>query len=576
MDGHVPYPAELAREYRDKGFWLDKTITEVMDTCFERFGPHPLLISAQSGSVCTYQRFGALSTRLALHFKALGLKLYDRVILQLPNQPEVLLAYLAVLKAGGIPIMALPAHQEAEVGYFAKHADAVGLVIPSFFSKTDKQQMAVNIMREVPSLKLVMVAGGAPREGFLSLDQLLDDPIEKRAAADTMPRPDPDAPAVLQLSGGTTGVPKLIPRTHNDYVYNFLCNADVCQLNKDNVLLVAIPQEHNFALACPGFMGLASRGGCEVLSSVPSPDAAMAAIQAYGVTHWIAVPAMIIAMLNHPERHKYDLSSLKLILTGGSKLNPEVALRLRSELDCDVQQVLGMAEGPLFWTRRDDPNEVRFETQGRPQSPGEEFKIVEPGTENVVPSGELGELWCRGPHTIRGYYRAPEHNAKAFSADGFYKSGDLVRLHPSGNIVVEGRLKDCINRGGEKISAEEIENHILAYSKIDICACVSMPDPVLGEKVCAFVVLKSGQELSKAELNHFLLEKRRIAKFKLPERLEKLDAMPLTNVGKLNKVALRDMIAAKIEKENEDNIQPFQANPSPMPTINAHSLVKEA
>jgi non-ribosomal peptide synthetase component E (peptide arylation enzyme) len=323
-------------------------------------------------------------------------------------------------------------------------------------------------------------------------------------------------------------------------------------------------------------MGLASRGGCEVLSSVPSPDAAMTAIQEHRVTHWIAVPAMIIAMLNHPDRYAYDLSSLKMILTGGSKLNPEVAIRIRPELGCDVQQVLGMAEGPLFWTRLDDPDEVRFETQGRPQAPGEEFKIVDPGTEKDVAAGALGELWCRGPHTIRGYYRALEHNAKAFSEDGFYKSGDLVRLHPSGNIVVEGRIKDCINRGGEKISAEEIENHILAYPKIDICACVSMPDPVLGEKVCAFVVLKAGQNLSLGELNHFLLEKRRIAKFKLPERLEVVDAMPLTNVGKLNKVALREMIGAKLDAESKGNILTLNKKGGCPASPHAHPIVKEA
>lgn len=192
---------------------------------------------------------------------------------------------------------------------------------------------------------------------------------------------------------------------------------------------------------------------------------------------------------------------------------------------------------------------MRLRTQGRPQSPGDEFKIVDPVDDLEVKPGEMGELWCRGPHTIRGYFRAPEHNLKAFSADGFYKSGDLVRLHPSGNVIVEGRLKDCINRGGEKISAEEIENHILSVPQVDICACVGMPDPVMGERVCAFVVLRPGEELSLAELNRFLFEKRRIAKFKLPERLELLEAMPLTNVGKLNKVALRASIAEKLKQE---------------------------
>ncbi|MFH0730287.1 MAG: AMP-binding protein [Pseudomonadota bacterium] len=548
MEGFVPWPAEFAHRYRQEGYWQDKTISEVMDECFERFASNTLLVSAQNNRAYTYREFGDLVTRLALHLNALGLKLYDRVILQIPNQPEVLLTYFAILKAGGIPIMALPPHQEAEIGFFAKLADAKGMAIPSVFRKADKQQMAQNIMSETPSLDLVLITGGEPRPGFHSLDSLLADPIEKRVDSGILPKPDPDLPAVLQLSGGTTGIPKLIPRTHNDYVYNFLCNAEVCGLNQSTIMLMAIPQQHNFAIACPGFMGIAARGGCEILSDSPTPEAALELISRYRATHWTAVPALIIGMLNYPDRNGYDIGSLEMILTGGQKLNPEVALRIKPELDCDVQQVLGMAEGPLLWTRLDDPDEVRFTTQGRPQSPADEFKIVDTTSGQDVTPGEMGELWCRGPHTIRGYYRAPDHNAKAFSPDGFYKSGDLVRLHPSGNIIVEGRLKDCINRGGEKISAEEIENHILSAPQVDICACVAMPDPVLGERLCVFAVLKSGKELSLVDLNRFLLEERRIAKFKLPERLELVESLPLTNVGKLNKVALRAMIAEKLQE----------------------------
>ena len=191
-----------------------------------------------------------------------------------------------------------------------------------------------------------------------------EDPIEDRVSSDKLPRPDPDLPAVLLLSGGTTGIPKLIPRTHNDYVYNFMCNAETCKLDENIVSLIAIPQEHNFAVACPGLKGVLWKGGREVLSDNPSPVGMMELIDKYRVTHCVAVPTMIVGILNHPKRSQYDLSSLEVILTGGSKLNPEVALRIRPELGCDVQQVLGMAEGPLYWTRRDDPEEVKLNTQG--------------------------------------------------------------------------------------------------------------------------------------------------------------------------------------------------------------------
>lgn len=550
FEGFTQYPEEFSRSYREKGFWKDKTISQVLDERFIRYAENTILI-ADDGSRYTYQDFDTLVTRLALHLNVLGLKLYDRVVLQLPNDPQVLITYLAILKAGGIPIMALPPHQEAEIGYFAEFTSATALAIPDVFHKNDKQEMASNIMAEKSSaLELVLVSGGKPRTGFFSLDALLADPIEKRENPSILPLPDPDMPAVFQLSGGTTGIPKLIPRTHNDYVYNFLCNAEVCELNQNTVLLSTIPLEHNFAIACPGFKGVISQGGCAVISGNTSPQKTFELIQHHNATHWIAVPAMIIGLLNHPERSKYELSSLEVILTGGSKLNPEMARRIRPELGCDVQQVLGMAEGPLFWVRLDDPEEVKLHTQGRPQSDGDEFKIVDPFG-NEVPAGDVGELWCRGPHTIRGYYRAPEHNAKAFSEDGFYKSGDLVRLHPSGNVIVEGRIKDLINRGGEKISAEEVENHILAHPDVDNCACVAMPDQVLGERACAYIVLKPKSIMTLESLNEFLLNEQRIAKFKLPERLEIIEFLPLTNVGKVNKKTLRKMVSDKLSQEQQ-------------------------
>lgn len=548
MEGFTPWPKEFAERYRAAGYWLDRTISEVMDESFARYAPRTALITS-GGRELTYEDLGKLSTRLALHLVSLGLRPYDRLILQMPNITEVVITYLGALKAGAIPIMALFAHREAEISFFAKLSQARGIAIGTAWRGFDYEAMAADIQETNPQLEMILVAGGDPKSGNYSIDAMLQDPIEERVGVGDLPRPDPSLPAVLLLSGGTTGIPKLIPRTHNDYVYNFLCNADICKLAQDTVSLIAIPQEHNFAVACPGLKGVLSKGGCEVLSDNPSPEGMMELIAKHRITHCVAVPTMIVGMLNHPNRHRYDLSSLQVILTGGSKLNPEVALRIKPELGCDVQQVLGMAEGPLYWTRRDDPLEVKLYTQGRPQSQGDEFKVVDPTTGEEVPQGEVGELWCRGPHTIRGYYRAPEHNAKAFSEDGFYKSGDLVRLHHTGNVIVEGRIKDCINRGGEKISAEEVEDHILAHPAVGNCAYVAMPDPLLGERACAYVIARPGSSLDLKTLNEFLINERKIAKFKLPERLELVDAFPLTAVGKVNKKALRQMIADKMELE---------------------------
>ena len=550
MEGFTPWPEEFAQKYRAEGLWLDRTISEIMDESFIQHSTRTALITSE-GNRYSYEELRFLVTRLALHLNALGIHSYDRVVLQMPNIAEVVISYLAILKSGAIPIMALFAHREAEIGYFVEHSRAKALVIGASWKGFDYQAMAADLQATNRQIETVLVAGDEVRDGFYSIDDMLKDSIEDRIDSSTLQRPDPSLPAVLLLSGGTTGIPKLIPRTHNDYVYNFMCNADICQFDEETVSLIAIPQEHNFALSSPGLQGTLWKGGCEVLLNNPSPQAMMEAIERHHVTHCVAVPTMIIGMLNHPQRQEFDLSSLKAILTGGSKLNPEIAFRIKPELGCDVQQVLGMAEGPLFWTRLDDPEEVCLHTQGRPQSPSDAFKVVDPDNGEEVPFGEVGELWCRGPYTIRGYYRSPEHNEKAFSNDGFYKSGDLVRVHPSGNVIVEGRIKDCVNRGGEKISAEEVENHILAHPAVINCAYVAMPDPVLGERACACVISRQGAELTLDALNQFLLEERKIAKFKLPERLELMESFPLTAVGKINKVAIREMISEMVGSNSQ-------------------------
>jgi 2,3-dihydroxybenzoate-AMP ligase len=291
------------------------------------------------------------------------------------------------------------------------------------------------------------------------------------------------------------------------------------------------------------------RGGKVVLAPSPDPEALFALVESERVTHLAMVPAMTIAWLNHPARSRYDLSSLQVLQVGGSRLSPEVARRVPDELGCRVQQVYGMAEGLLNFTRLDDAPDVIADTQGRPVSAADEVRVVD-DDDHDVPPGAVGELLTRGPYTIRGYYRAAEHNAVAFTADGYYRSGDLVRQDAGGNFSVEGRKKDMINRGGEKISAEEIENLILAHPSVHLTAVVAMPDAVLGERACACIVLRGGASLTLPELVAFL-EQRGIARFKLPERLELLDALPLTSVGKVSKAVLRERVAAAVGAAGE-------------------------
>jgi 2,3-dihydroxybenzoate-AMP ligase len=377
---------------------------------------------------------------------------------------------------------------------------------------------------------------------------LANDPIEERRAQSALERlkPRPESPAVFQLSGGSTGLPKVIPRTHNDYLYNSYLLAARSGFDLGGIALIALPMMHNFPLAGAVQPGLLT-GGKIVLAQGTESQTVCELIAAEHVTWLCAVPAMVVNWLNAPAFKRADLSSLTSLAVGGARLNPEPARRVLNEIGPVLTQVYGMAEGLCCSTRRDDPEEVIVETQGRPVSEADEYQIVDDQL-NLVALGELGELITRGPYTIRGYYKAPEHNRIAFAPDGFYRTGDMVRLHPSGNFIVEGRNKDLINRGGEKISAEEIENLIITHPAVLNTAVVAMPDPVMGERACAYVVLREGASLNFAQLSSFI-EQKRIARFKLPERLEIVESLPTTAIGKISKKELRENIKQKLQQQ---------------------------
>ena len=545
LEGVVPFPPAFAKRYRDMGYWRDRPLAEEFAQVFKQYADRTAFIDRDLSF--TYAEVDRVSGRLALNLFEAGLAPLDRVVVQLPNIIEFVFLYFALQKIGCIPIAALASHRYLEVSQFVRLSGASACVTPDRQGDFDFTGMVERVRRESPSLKLGIVLGDAP-EGFLSLADLISRPVKKSADGLAKLRIDPGDPAIFQLSGGTTGVPKLIPRTHNDYAYNSRIAAKVCEVTGGSVLLLALPIAHNLPLACPGLQGYMFCGGKVVLSASTQPQDLFGLIQRHRVTHLKVVPALLIRLINDPAIGKYDLSSLRIIQSGGQRMQPEVRLRTKHLIPgATVQENFGMSEGMLFFVRLEDPEDVRLETCGRPLSPDDEVKLVDDEGEEVVP-GEVGEMTCRGPYTLRGYFGVPEYNARQFTPDGFYRSGDLMRLHPSGNYIVEGRKKDLINRGGEKISAEEIENLILSHPSVQNIACVPMPDPHLGEKMCACVILKRNCALSFAELVTFLMDKE-IAKFKLPERLEILADFPVSTFGKVSKKALTEMVAAKLAHE---------------------------
>ena len=552
LEGVVPFPPEFAKRYRERGYWADKSLAQEFEVIFERFAERVALIDRDRS--ITYAELGRLSSNLALHLLGAGLVPLDRVVVQLPNVAEFVILYFALQKIGCVPIAALVTHRYAEISQFVKISGATACVIPDGHGDCDYAEIVSRIRKESPTLKLRIILGEL-REGFLSLSDMVATPAKLPESALSAIRIDPTDPAVFQLSGGTTGIPKLIPRTHNDYAYNSKTAAGVCGVTADSILLIVLPIAHNLPLACPGVQGFMFHGGKVVLSASTKPDDICALIEKHRVTHLKVVPALLIRLLNDPAVKQHDLSSLRYIQSGGQRLQPEVRLLSRKLIpSAFVQENFGMSEGLIMFVRIDDPEDVCLETVGRPVSPDDEVRITDDEGKEV-PFGEVGELCCRGPYTLRGYFGVPDYNARTFTPDGFYRSGDLMRQLPSGNYMVEGRKKDLINRGGEKISAEEIENLILSHPAVKNVACIAVPDPDLGERMCACALLRDGASLRFDELKTFLLGKE-IAKYKLPERLEILPDFPLSAFGKVSKKKLVEMISPIVKAERTERRRP--------------------
>lgn len=544
MEGFVGWPAGFADRYRTAGYWTGVAIGEMFDESVRTFGNRTALVAGDQR--LTYEELGSLVHRCACQLVGLGLKPYDRVLLQLPNCLEFVVAYFACQKACVIPLTVLPAFRHAEVEYFVKFIEAAAYFIPAEFRGFNYADMARDVQAKAPGLRHVVVVGGEVGPGMRSMGELLSDPGYNTWAKqlETV-RPDPSLPAVFLLSGGTTGIPKVIPRTHDDFLCATKFSAAGTGLTGQSVVLLTLPITHVLPLACPGLQGTIMHGGKVVLAPSPDPAVAFPLIERERVTYTPLVPTALIGWINSPKRREHDLGSLRAMPTGGMKMTAELARKAHEAFGDAVMQEYGSSEGFICSTRPGDPMEWRYETQGRPVCPADEFRIADEEGRDV-PEGEVGELVARGPYTIRGYYGAPDHNRVAFTPDGFYRTGDMGRRHRSGNIVIEGRKKDMINRGGEHVSAEEVESHILKHPKVLNTAVVAMPDPLFGERVCAYVVLQAGEGLTLEELNHFLLDEVRIAKFKLPERLEAVDQFPLTAVGKVSKETLRQDIRRRM------------------------------
>ncbi len=544
LTGAVPWPEAFAARYRSEGLWLGQTLGVWFSERAQLFREQIAVVDGSRR--ITYGELLGRVEHTARALRRLELRELDRVVLQLPNGLELIEVLLGLLRLGAVPVLALPAHRGVELEAFCRRSGAALLIVPERHGATDMRPIAAALERTCPTLRHAVVHGSAGGHGeLLAFGALLGTVTPN----DTLPTPAVDASdvALLQLSGGSTGIPKLIPRTHDDYLYSVRASAALCTSSTDTRYLAALPMTHNFTLSSPGVLGVLHAGGTVVACPHPSPEVVLPLIEREQVNLVSAVPSLARAWADAKDRHLGARQLPDLVLqVGGAKLDAVLAQRILGTFGCRLQQVFGMAEGLVNYTRLNDPIDLVTQTQGRPLSPFDELRIASPEDPEgpPLPPGQVGELQTRGPYTIRGYYDDRAHDNRHFTGDGYYRTGDLVRLTEDGSLVVEGRLGDRILRGGEKIAPVEVEEHLCLHPAIRDAAVVGVPDELLGQRSHAFITRVAGAAaLSCADVRRFLRE-RGLAEFKLPDVIHTVDDLPRTKVGKTDKPALREQARA--------------------------------
>jgi non-ribosomal peptide synthetase component E (peptide arylation enzyme) len=542
MPGVVYMPQERLHRYVEAG---ELPRTSLVEALMASFAAHAqrVALCAPEGDV-TYAELDRITDRFGSALIALGLKPLDRVIFQVGNCREIVFAFVGCLKAGLIPVCTLAAHREQEIEYLGCHTDARLHVVQGDDPKFDLPAFATKMKARIPTMRHIVSLRGEPREGILRFEELVaaQDAAAALERIRAVPR-DPFQVGVFQLSGGTTGLPKVIPRMQNDYLLNATLTAQCLGYRADDVMFMPMPMIHNAAMICFWLPSLLT-GSAFTIPADMTPEAWGRVFREKKPT-WLGLIRALVPRLDAMlDPNPAALQSVRACWA------PDAARVVHEKFGIPSFGMFGMSEGLNMYTRWEDSDEARDWTVGRPMSRFDEVRLLVPGTENDAASGEVGELACRGPYTLAGYYNAPERNAQAFTRDGFYRTGDLMeRKEIDGRLcyAFAGRTKDVVDRGTEKINCEEVEAAVSTHEAVSGCAVVGMPDPVLGERVCAYLVVRQGRTLPGVADIAAHLEKVGLAKFKWPERIEMIDALPLTKVGKLDKAALRTDIRKKVQ-----------------------------
>jgi len=543
IEGFEPYRQEDAERYNKYRWWLGMTWGDMFDKATDLYPDKEGL--ADDTNRFTYRELREKVDRLALGFISLGIRERDFVLLQIPNWYEYIVVFYALQKIGAIPVLLIARHGLAEILHIAEVTHPVAWIGPERYRNTEYLPMLREVMESNRTLTRLISVRGEGNKAFMPLESLIDSRESDVADLETVAarRPDPMEVSMILLTGGTTGLPKAVPRTHNDYIASVEYHSRAWEITSEDILLTAAPVSHAQGMhngVGSAFLNFAKY----VITDSTEAEDICRVIEREKVTAFPTVPALVQRMVSLENLDNYDLHSLKKIYAGGAPSTPELVRSVYEKIGCKFVNTLGAAEGLGAMTRLNADIGTICATVGQKDCPYSQYKVIDPeGRE--LPPGHEGELIAKGPNIFSGYFKSHEDNIKTFTSDGFFKTGDLAKIDVSGTMTITGRIKETILRGGETISAVAIERLISSHPDVEEAAVIGMPDKVFGERICAYVCLKAGTTLTFGDLIVYL-KGIGASVLQLPERLEVIESIPLTKIGKADKKILKEDIRRKL------------------------------
>jgi len=546
LDGFIPYRKGEAKEYNRLGWWPGLTFGDILDRAAELYPGKEAFVDSESR--LTFAQARDRANRLAISLMNLGIEPAERVLVQLPNWNEFVYVYFALQKIGAIDVLLIDRYRQYEINHLFQVTGATTWILPGQYKKTDYLPIIRDVLKESPHVKNIILVRGGDQRDYLRLETLIEggELTSKNMAALAQRRPNPMQVAHMGPTGGTTGLPKVASRTHNDLICASEYVAKAWEMDDRDTCLLVGPIGHDLTFS-KGLLGSILTYGKTVFLDSTDLEDICRTIEREKVTALVWVPTLAKRLVGFESLVSYDLSTLKKMHCGGGVSPPDLIKDVREKLGCSYYNGYGATEGQSTLTRSDDNLEILYTTVGRPTCPYDSYKVVDRNGKEL-PLNTSGELLIKGPGVFAGYYKNPEENKRVFDKEGFFKTGDVAKIDEKGYITLVGRIKEMINRGGESISAAEVETLISDHPGVALVAVIPMPDQEMGERVCAYIQPRPGAGLSFEDIISFLKD-RKASVIHFPERIEFIDAMPFTKAEKIDKRVLKEDIEEKIKRQ---------------------------